>query len=156
MSRPTPRELMTGKQGTASVDASGWANVLADIPLFAALGRRHLRQLAGTGRIARFHNATAIVRVGDPGDTFYVVIDGEVSVRRRGLPALSLGTGAYFGELALLDGGTRTATVMAEGPVTCLAITRARFLKLLRSEPTIAVALMQELARRLRTVQASA
>lgn len=155
MTRLTPIELMAGRQMNNPADATSWATVLADIPLFAGLGRRHLRQVAGTGRIVRFHNATAIIRSGEPGETFYVVIDGEVSVRRRGLPALPLGMGSYFGEMALLDGGARTATVMASGPVTCLAITRSRFLKLLRSEPTIAVAILEELARRLRTIQAS-
>lgn len=137
-------------------DATGWANVLAEIPLFDGLSRRNLRKVAGTARITRFHAATSIVRSGDQGNTFYVVLDGEVSVLRRGLPALPLGVGSYFGELALLDGGARTATVTAEGPVTCLTITRPRFLKLLRSEPTIAVAILEELAGRLRTLQASA
>ena len=136
-------------------DTAGWANVLAGVPLFAGLGRRHLRRVASAGRIGRFHNATAIIRSGESGDTFYVVLDGEVTVRRRGLPELSLGMGSYFGEMALLDGGVRTATVMAKGPVTCLAITRSRFLKLLRSEPAIAAAILEELARRLRTMQAS-
>jgi CRP-like cAMP-binding protein len=129
--------------------------VLADVPLFAGLSPRHLRKVAGTGRIVRYHHATAIVRAGEPGDTFYVVVDGEVSVRRRGLAALSLGSGSFFGELALLDGGARTATVMAKGPVACLVIARTRFLKLLRDEPTIAVALLEEVAGRLRTLQAS-
>jgi CRP/FNR family transcriptional regulator, cyclic AMP receptor protein len=137
-------------------DASGWANVLAGVPLFAGLSRRHLRQVAGTGRIARFDNATAIVRAGEPGDTFFVVLDGEVVVGRRGLPKISLGMGSYFGEMALLDGGPRSATVTASGPVTCLTIKRPRFLKLLRSEPAISVALLGELAGRLRAVQSSA
>ena len=137
-------------------DAAGWANVLADIPLFAGLGRRHLRQVAGTGRIKRFEGATTIVRTGEAGDTFFVVLDGDVSVMRKGLPSLSLGMGSYFGELALLDGGARSATVLAKGPVTCLAISRPRFLKLLRSEPTIAAAILEELASRLRILQSSA
>ncbi len=137
-------------------DATGWANVLAEIPLFDGLSRRNLRKVAGTARITRFHPSTQIVRSGERGNTFYVVLDGEVSVMRKGLPTLSLGVGSYFGELALLDGGARTATVTAEGPVTCLTIARPRFLKLLRSEPTITVAVLEELARRLRTAQASA
>jgi CRP-like cAMP-binding protein len=137
-------------------DASGWANVLAGVPLFSGLSRRHLRQVAGTGRIARFHNGTAIVRSGDPGDTFYVILDGEVSIRRRGVSAIPLGMGSYFGEMALLDGGARSASVVAAGQVTCLTINLPRFLKLLRSEPAISVALLAELAGRLRTIQSSA
>ena len=141
---------------TDAGDASGWANVLAEVPLFAGLSRRHLRQIAGTGRIARFGNATTIVRAGEPGDTFYVILDGDVSVNRKGIPGISLGAGSYFGEMALLDGGARSASVMAAGPVTCLTIKRPRFLKLLRSEPAISVALLAELAGRLRTIQSSA
>ena len=155
MTRPLPQQPRPGRRGNEDVAATSWANVLADVPLFSGLSRRHLRQVAGTGRIERFENATLIVRAGALGDTFYVVVDGEVTVRRRGLPGLSLGPGSFFGELAILDGGARSATVAAKGPVTCLAITRARFLKLLRSEPTIAVAILEELARRLRTAQAT-
>ena len=70
------------------------------------------------------------------------------------MPAIPLGMESFFGELALLDGGARTATVMARGPVVCLAITRARFLKLLRDEPTIAIALLEGVASRLRLLQA--
>jgi CRP-like cAMP-binding protein len=108
------------------------------------------------GRIRRFHEGTTIVRAGEPADTFFVLLDGGISVRRRGLPELTLGIGSFFGELALLDGGVRSATVVAEGPdVVCLTIARSRFLKLLQAEPAIAVALLQELATRLRAVLAT-
>jgi CRP/FNR family transcriptional regulator, cyclic AMP receptor protein len=153
VSRPIPLQSLPSDR--PAVDAKLWTNVLAEVPLFSGLNRRHIRKVADTGRIARFHHATAIVRAGDPGDTFYVIVDGEVSIRRRGLPALSLGAQGFFGEMALLDGGARTATVTAKGPVVCLAITRTRFLKLLRDEPTIAIALLQEVAQRLRTLQQS-
>jgi CRP-like cAMP-binding protein len=58
------------------------------------------------------------------------------------------------GELALLDDGPRSATVLAEGDVLALTITRARFRKLLQAEPSIAIGVAEELARRLRSVQA--
>jgi CRP-like cAMP-binding protein len=136
-------------------NAREWSNVLGAVPLFAELGRRHLHKVARTGRIKRFHDGTAIVTVGEPGDAMYVVLDGEVAVRRPGLAALSLGPGSFFGELAVLDSSGRSATVSAKGAVTCLTITQARFLKLLRAEPAIAVAVLQEVARRLRAVQAA-
>jgi CRP-like cAMP-binding protein len=137
-------------------DARGWANVLGDVPLFAGLGGRHLRKVASTGRIARFHDATAVVTAGESGDTLYVVLDGEVEVRRRGLTGIRLGIGSVFGEMAVLDDSPRSATVVAKGPVTCLAISRPRFLKLLRGEPAIAIELLRMLAARLRAVQATA
>ena len=143
------------RKGSAA-EAREWSNVLAHVPLFADLNRGHLKKVAGTGRIERFHDGSSIVRAGEPGDTLYVVLDGEVSVRRRGLPTLSLGIGGFFGEMAVLESSTRSATVVAIGPTVCLTITRSRFLKLLRAEPAIAVALLRELAARLRDAQATA
>jgi len=137
-----------------NTDARGWANVLAGVPLFADLNRRHLNKVAAIGRIRRFHDRSAIVRAGDKGDALYVILDGEVSVRRPGLPELSLGMGSFFGETALLDSAARSATVVAKGPVVCLTIGQPRFLKLLHAEPAIAVALLKEVAARLRRVQA--
>jgi CRP-like cAMP-binding protein len=139
-----------------NTDARGWANVLAGVPLFADLNRRHLNKVAAIGRIRRFHAGSAIVRAGDAGDALYVVLDGEVSVRRPGLAELSLGMGSFFGEMAVLDSAARSATVVANGPVVCLAIGQTRFLKLLQAEPAIAIALLKEMATRLRQVQAAA
>jgi CRP-like cAMP-binding protein len=133
-----------------------WADVLGEVPLFAGLSRRHRNKVAALGRVKRFHEGTSIVRAGEPGETFFVLLDGEVSVRRRGLPELTLGIGSFFGELSLLGGGARSATVVAEGPdVVCLMITQSRFLKLLHAEPAIAVELLKELATRLGTVLAT-
>lgn len=151
---PLPK-TSTSTQPDAT-DAREWANVLADVPLFANLNRRHLRKVAGQGRIRRIHEGAAIVRAGEPGDVLYVVLDGEVSVRRRGLPAIPLGIGSFFGELALLNGAPRAATVVAVTPVVCLTITRSRFLKLLHGEPAITVAILREVASRLQAVQATA
>lgn len=136
-------------------DARDWANVLADVPLFSSLSRRHLKKVAALARIRRFHDEMPIVRMGEPGDAMYVVLDGEVTVHRPGLAALPLGIGSFFGEIAILDGGARTATVIARGPVVCLTITQSRLLKLLQAEPAIAITLLRELATRLRVVQAA-
>jgi CRP/FNR family transcriptional regulator, cyclic AMP receptor protein len=135
-------------------DAAAWTNVLAEVPIFEQLSGRHLRKVASAGRIVRFHHGASIIRSGTPGDALYVLVDGHVSVRRRGLPSVTLGPGHFFGEMALFDDSPRSASVVAEGPVACLAISRARFHKLLRSEPSIAIGLLGELARRLRLAQA--
>jgi CRP-like cAMP-binding protein len=138
----------------SATDARGWANVLADVPLFAGLSKRHLKKVAELGKLRRFHDGMPVVRRGEPGDTLYVVLDGTAIVHRPGLSGLPLGIGSFFGEIALLDGGARTATVTARGPVVCLAIPQSRFLKLLNNEPAIAVTLLRELADRLRVAQA--
>jgi CRP/FNR family transcriptional regulator, cyclic AMP receptor protein len=146
----------TAKQSTIDTDARTWSNVLAEVPLFANLSGRHLNKVARAGRIRRIESGTTIVRAGESGDSLYVILDGEVSIRRRGLRSLSVGTGSFFGELALLDGGPRTATVVAGEPVVVFTLTQSRFLKLLNDESAIAVAVLKELARRLRAVQATA
>ncbi len=155
MPRSALPPLTSDKPGRPALDPAGWTNVLAEVPLFSGLGRRHLRKVAGAGKIARFHDGRAIVRAGEPGDTFYVVIDGEVSVGRKGRKTISLGFGSFFGELALLLGSARSATVTAKGPVLCLAITRTRFHKLLREEPAIAIGVLEEVGRRLLAAETS-
>jgi CRP/FNR family cyclic AMP-dependent transcriptional regulator len=151
-----PKGLYTGNPDLRDrgTDPRVWSNVLETVPLFSTLSRRHLKKVAGAGRLVRFHDRTAIIRANEAGDTLYVVLEGDVVVRRRGLPELKLGMGSFFGEMALLDGGTRSATVITDGEVLCLAISRQRFTKVLRSEPSIAIGMLAELATRLRAAQA--
>lgn len=150
---PLPGQAL-GRYGSHSVDKpEEWSNVLVGIPLFSSLNQRQLRKVAATARIVRFHDGTIIMKAGDPGDSLHILLDGTVTVRRRGMPSLIREQGSFFGEIALLDGGPRTATVLANGPVTTLAITRSRFLKLLRDQPAIAVAMVGELAGRLRATE---
>jgi CRP-like cAMP-binding protein len=127
---------------------------LVQIPLFAGLGRRHLNKVAALSRIRRFRQGATIVAAGEPGDALYVLLEGEVSVQRRSRPAITRGIGSFFGEMALLDGGPRSATVVADGPVACLTISRSGFQKLLRKEPAMSAALLKELATRLRAAEA--
>jgi CRP/FNR family transcriptional regulator, cyclic AMP receptor protein len=132
-------------------DARSWTNVIAEVPLFADLGARQRRKVASLAKIRRFADGAKLVRAGDPGDALHIVLDGEVSVVQRGKSSLrGLGVGTIVGELALLDGGPRTASVVAQGDVVTLSIPAARFRKLLRVEPSIAIGIAEELARRLR------
>jgi CRP/FNR family transcriptional regulator, cyclic AMP receptor protein len=156
MSRPPSHPPSSRARHESPADAGGWTNVLAEVPIFSDLGRRQLRKVAGAGRIVRFHDGAPVIRAGTPGDALYVLIDGTVSVRRRGLPPVSLGIGSFFGEMALFDDSPRSATVVADGELVCLVITRTRFHKLLRAEPTISIGLLKELAGRLRVAQATA
>jgi CRP-like cAMP-binding protein len=153
MPRPIPQVPRTAKATEQTTDPREWTNVLAEVPLFASLSGRHLRRVAGLARIRRFHDGAVMVRAGDTGDAMYVLLDGRASVRIRGRGTVELGMGSFVGELSLLDDGPRSATVVADGPVVALTIGGAGFRKLLRSEPTIAIAIAEELARRLRTAQ---
>ena len=132
-----------------------WVGVLRDLPLFSGVSARHIRKVAALTRGARFATGATIVKSGEAGDDFYVILEGSASVLRRGgLPPIAIGPGAYFGEMSLLDGGERSATVVADSDVVCLRLSRAPFLKMLKSEPEIAVALLRELSRRIRELQA--
>ena len=128
-----------------------WVPVLKPLPLFEGMSSRHLRRIPA--RTRRFQAGEAIVRVGDPGNGFYVILDGEVRVDPPKGRRVILKAGDYFGEMALLDGAPRSADITALGEVTLMVIARAAFSKLLRSEPPIAQVLLRTLAGRLRAAQ---
>jgi len=133
-----------------------WVPVLAGVPLFAGLSRRHLRRIAALARARRFPEGTKIVRAGDPGTAFYVLLDGSARVLPTGGRVRRLRVGDAFGEMALLDDAPRSADVVADGEVLAMTIGRRAFEKLLRSEPQITHALLRTLAARLRAAERSA
>ena len=132
-----------------------WLATLADVPLFEGLPKRHLRRIAKLARIRRFAPGSTMVRTGDPGRSFYVLLDGTAKVVRVSGRPRRLGTGDYFGEMALLDEAPRSAAVVAEGEVLALTIDRPGFTKLVRAEPALAQALLRTLAARLRAAERS-
>jgi CPA1 family monovalent cation:H+ antiporter len=132
-----------------------WLATLAEVPLFDGLPKRHLRGIAKLARVRRFAPGSTMVRTGDPGRSFYVLLDGKAKVVRVKGRARHLGAGDYFGEMALLDGAPRSAAVVADGEVLALTIDRSGFTKLLRAEPALAQALLRTLAARLRAAERS-
>ena len=131
-----------------------WIDVLVDVPLLAGLSRRNLGKVAALGRTKRFPARTSIVTAGTNADAFYVILDGRATVR-AGQRRIALAAGDYFGEMALLDGGVRSASVVADTEMLVMAIARRGFLKLLESEPKIAISIMGTLANRVRSMQAT-
>jgi CRP/FNR family transcriptional regulator, cyclic AMP receptor protein len=134
--------------------SKAWLDVLADVPLFTGLSRRHLGKVATLGRTKRYPARTSIVTAGTNADAFYVILDGRATVR-AGNRRIPLATGDYFGEMALLDGGIRSASVVADSEMLLMVIPRRGFLKLLESEPKIAISIMGTLAHRVRSMQAT-
>lgn len=126
--------------------------MLAELPLFAALSRRHLGKVASAASTKRFAAGSALVRAGGPGNAFFVILDGRVRVDTT-TGVSELGAGEFFGEMALIDGEPRSATVVAVSDVYVMLISRPKFLKVLESEPKIALAIMATLTRRIRAVQ---
>jgi CRP/FNR family transcriptional regulator, cyclic AMP receptor protein len=157
-------QIAAGAAARTAVPARGdparmdrdWVPVLAEVPLFKNLSRRHLKRVASLGRTRRFAPRAAIVRTGDAGTAFYVLIDGAARVTTpKGRPR-RLGPGDFFGEMALLDDSPRSADVVAEGEVLAMTISRSAFGKLLRTEPALAHELLRTLAGRLRAAERSA
>jgi CRP-like cAMP-binding protein len=126
--------------------------LLASVPLFAGLSRRHLRQLAKLSEEARFPAGRVVAQFGSRATAFYVIVAGtaKVSIGYSTRAFARLGPGDFFGELALLDGGPRSASVTAETSLDTIRIARPEFRKMLKREPEIAIKLLEELSRRLR------
>jgi CRP-like cAMP-binding protein len=150
------REARAAAKTPTAATARLWADVLGRVPLFTGVPARQVRKIAGLGTVARFDARAPIVSAGDPGDAFYVILGGRAKVQRgRGRAVAQIGPGSYFGEMALIDGARRSATIVAETETTCLMLTRKRFAKVLRAEPSVALALLGTLAARVRELEAS-
>jgi len=133
--------------------AGEWAAVLEQVPLFQTLSRRQLRRVVSLARAKRFQRGVPVVVVGRPGDAFYVILDGHASVGVPGRRPRRIGPGSYFGEMALLDDAPRSATVTAAGELLVLEIGRTAFVRLLKQEPQISLALLRTLAARVRLLE---
>ncbi|HEU5263251.1 MAG TPA: cyclic nucleotide-binding domain-containing protein [Gaiellaceae bacterium] len=121
---------------------------LRQIPLFAGASEGALEQVVASAGEVTCEPGQILALEGDPGSGMFVVLDGTVSVEWRG-GSVELGQGDFFGELTLLaPGGTRIARVRASSRVRCLAIPRPDALELVESEPTVALAMLKEIARR--------
>jgi len=130
---------------------------LAQVPLFAGLSPRHLKRIGDLTEEVRFMEGASIVRQGDAGDTFFVILEGEAKVAGpSGRVVNRLRPGEFFGEISLLDGGPRTASVVAETPLTMLALSRASMLRLVQREPAVGVRLLGHVAMMLRRLERSA
>ena len=127
--------------------------LLAEMPLFAGLSRRHLRRIAGLAEEVRFGESRTVVQKGSRGNAFYVIVEGKARVMAgySTRTLVRLGPGDFFGELALLDGGPRTASVVADTALTTIRIPRTEFRKMLRSEPDVVIKILEELSSRLRS-----
>ncbi len=124
---------------------------LARVPLFANLSPRYLRRLAELCEEQRYMEGATIVRADDIGDTFYTILEGQAKVvSQKGRVLNHVYPGDFFGEISLLDGGPRTASVIAETPMVMLALSRSNFRSLLGAEPAVAVKLLQHSAGMLR------
>jgi CRP/FNR family cyclic AMP-dependent transcriptional regulator len=129
---------------------------LANVRLFSTLNKRELALVGRAAEVVRVGAGTEIVREGTLGHEFYLILDGQATVRRGGRKVVTLGPGAYFGELALLDRGPRSATVTADTDMELVVLGQREFLGVIDAVPAVAHKLLVAMASRLREADAKA
>jgi CRP/FNR family cyclic AMP-dependent transcriptional regulator len=130
-------------------------DLLKTVPMFASCTRKELGAISRIAKRVSFDEGDEICREGETGVGLHVIVEGETKVQIGGRTRRRLGPGAFFGEIALLDGGPRTATVLAETPVETIAIPVWNFKQLLKSQPTLALKMLEEVSRRVRSSESS-
>lgn len=130
--------------------------LLQRIPLFADLEPRELQRLSGSFKERTFDAGNAVAIEGEGGAGFFVIESGEAVVTVHGEERGRLGPGDYFGDIALIDQGTRSATIKAESDLRCYGLTFWDFRPLVESDARIAWPLLQAMAKRLRATEAEA
>jgi CRP/FNR family cyclic AMP-dependent transcriptional regulator len=133
---------------------SAMVDSLRAIPLFADLSTRDVKRLAGSMNEMSFGPGEAVVSQGTGGVGFFVILDGRARVSQDGEERSVLASGEYFGEMALIDGDDRAASVHAEGELRCAAMTTWNFRPFVKEHPDVAWALLTALVRRVRETQA--
>jgi CRP-like cAMP-binding protein len=129
---------------------------LGSIPLFSALPRKDLQKIAKASDEVSVDAERTLVEEGATGHEAYVIVEGEARVSRNGVDVARLGPGDHFGELALLDGGPRTATVTADTPMRLLVLGQREFSGALDEVPGLTHKLMAQMAGLIRQMDEKA
>ena len=128
---------------------------LHSLPLLTGMSPAGLARVSSSAADLEADEGQVLALQDDPGSGMYIIREGTVAVELRS-GTIELGPGDFFGELALLiEDGARVARVRATSPVRCVSIPREDFLALVESEPSFALALLRELARRLAEARAA-
>jgi CRP-like cAMP-binding protein len=128
---------------------------LRNVPLFSQLEEKDLEQLARQLHERRFAEGTEITTEGSTGAGFFVIVEGNAEVTVGGEHRATLGPGDQFGEIALIDDGVRSASIVAATDLLCYGLTPWEFRPFVEEHPQVAWALLQTLARRSRDTQTS-
>jgi CRP-like cAMP-binding protein len=132
------------------VARSDYLKHLGSVPLFAALAQKDLQKLAKVSDEVTIEAGRVLVEQGTTGREAYVIVEGEAEVVRGETVVATLNAGEAFGELALLDGGPRTASVRAATNLTVLVLGQREFGGIIEEVPGIAHKIMANLASRIR------
>jgi CRP/FNR family transcriptional regulator, cyclic AMP receptor protein len=135
--------------------AGDWADVLATFSLFSGVSKRRLRKLARHARFAEFARGDIVIVGGEAADSLYVILGGTAEARGKPAPR-TLRTGDHFGELALLDGTRRSATVVATRELHVMRLSRGSFLRLAQHDALISLAMLRILVVQFRRLETQA
>jgi pyruvate,water dikinase len=152
------RAVTTGKSASevppAGPPPRDPVTALRRVQLFADMDRRQAEQIARVVKERRFAKGETVIMEGSGGAAFFFIESGEAKVTSKGVERATLGPGDHFGEIALIDGGPRSATVTATTELVCYGITFWEFRPLIEKNGTMAWKLLQALAKRLRAADA--
>jgi CRP-like cAMP-binding protein len=137
------------------MEESEIAKLLSSVPLFAQIEQHDLMLVAARMKEVHFEPGRVIAKQGDSGVGFHLIDEGEAEVSGEGVPKHSMGAGGYFGEIGLIDGGVRSATVSAATDLTTLALVSWDFQPLL-DNPVFAKGLLMGLCQLVRDYRESA
>ena len=126
---------------------------LQRVPLFSGFDEAELRRIADLSRIVEAPAGTIVTQIGQPGDSFFVIIDGSVAVQTPVGAGSQLGPGDWFGEMSLLDGEPRSATIVATTDLRLLIVDRSHFWRLLDETPDLVRRMLTILSRRVRRLE---
>lgn len=154
--RSRAEHLGACQNGPVPIAIRPTVELLSRVPLFEGLSRAQLSRLASLAEDVTYGAGRMIVKRNDVGKAFYVIVDGRAKVLKGKISTARaeavLGPGEFFGELALLDGEPRAASVVAETPLATIRIERTPFRRMLREEPDLAIKLLEGMAKRTRRI----
>jgi CRP/FNR family transcriptional regulator, cyclic AMP receptor protein len=131
------------------------AQALSVVPLFEGFTKRDLSRLAKETDVVSFPAGTTVVEEGLLGETMFVILSGEAKVVKGKRRLGTVRPGDFFGEVALLDGAPRSASVVAETPLEAIRLYRRTLLKTLEAEPQLTLKILDSLVRRVRALSRS-
>ena len=134
-------------------DRNAKTRLLADIPLFSACTKTDLNRIAALVDELEAPKGKVLTKQGNPGRECFIIADGRAKASIRGRRSIGLGPGSFFGEMALLDQGPRTATVTAETDMHLLVLDSRSFSSLIEDIPGVGRKVLRALAERLRDAE---
>lgn len=147
--RPHDDGMPSGERHTDEI-----VDAVAAAPLFSEIDRSEITEILGAFDEQSFNRGHRVTPEGLRGSDFYVIARGHASVRVEGRQVADLGPGEFFGEVAVLGDGMRSATVAAETPMRCLVLSNNRLDELLVQHPRLSINLIREMVARYRDLTA--